>query len=171
VLYLLVLHPKHMAPAQQTAAVVAANGGVELKQIAVPKPGENQVLIKVVAVALNPIDCTSSLLSSMFACLTCPQGSLLQPNLLETWLEVTSLESLKNSVPALRLFARSGSALRPASSVVSFWHQLLLAPGLTGRNAPQPLARQTARFRSTSLRRQTSVCRSQTTGPLRTQLS
>ncbi|KAI0059165.1 dehydrogenase [Artomyces pyxidatus] len=46
-----------MAPTTQRAVVVAENGTVVLKDsIPVPKPGPNEVLIKVVAAAQNPTD-------------------------------------------------------------------------------------------------------------------
>ncbi|KAI0028449.1 dehydrogenase [Vararia minispora EC-137] len=45
-----------MAPARHIAAVIAGGGPVELKEVDVLKPGENEVLVKVVAAALNPTD-------------------------------------------------------------------------------------------------------------------
>lgn len=48
-----------MAPSTHTAAVVTEKGDVEVKKIAVPKVGEGEVLVKVVASALNPTDCES----------------------------------------------------------------------------------------------------------------
>jgi NADPH:quinone reductase-like Zn-dependent oxidoreductase len=61
-----------MAPVEQIASVVTANGGVELGKVPVPKPGRNHVLIKVVAAAFNPIDCTIDYVSFMIVCLTYP---------------------------------------------------------------------------------------------------
>ena len=56
-----------MAPSKHTAAVIAEGGGVvELKQIDVPKPGDNEVLVRVIAAALNPTDCEPD----YFFCLT-----------------------------------------------------------------------------------------------------
>jgi NADPH:quinone reductase-like Zn-dependent oxidoreductase len=49
-----------MAPAKHTAAVIVEGGDVELKEIAVPKPGQNEVLVKVIAAALNPTDCEAN---------------------------------------------------------------------------------------------------------------
>ncbi|KZV63568.1 dehydrogenase [Peniophora sp. CONT] len=45
-----------MAPSTHTAAVVNEKGNVELKEIPVPEVGEGDVLVKVVAAALNPTD-------------------------------------------------------------------------------------------------------------------
>jgi len=47
-----------MAPSKHTAAIIVEGGGsVELREIDVPRPGVNEVLVKVVAAALNPTDC------------------------------------------------------------------------------------------------------------------
>ncbi|KZV63567.1 dehydrogenase [Peniophora sp. CONT] len=48
-----------MAPSAHTAAVVNAKGEVEIKKIPVPEVGEGEVLVKVIAAALNPTDCKS----------------------------------------------------------------------------------------------------------------
>ncbi|KAJ6629375.1 dehydrogenase [Mycena sp. CBHHK59/15] len=45
-----------MAPAKHLAAVIVEGGNVEVKEVDVPKVGENEVLVKVVAAALNPTD-------------------------------------------------------------------------------------------------------------------
>ncbi|KAI0036673.1 zinc-binding oxidoreductase ToxD [Vararia minispora EC-137] len=46
-----------MAPAKHLAAVIREGGGfVEVKEVDVPKPGENQVLVRVIAASLNPTD-------------------------------------------------------------------------------------------------------------------
>jgi NADPH:quinone reductase-like Zn-dependent oxidoreductase len=46
-----------MAPALQRAVVVQQDGSVALREIAVPKPGPDDILVKVVAAAQNPTDC------------------------------------------------------------------------------------------------------------------
>ncbi|KZV68026.1 GroES-like protein [Peniophora sp. CONT] len=45
-----------MAPSTHTAAVINEKAEVEVKKIAVPRVGEGEVLVKVVAAALNPTD-------------------------------------------------------------------------------------------------------------------
>ncbi|KZV68034.1 dehydrogenase [Peniophora sp. CONT] len=49
-----------MAPSTHFAAVINRKGDVEVKKIAVPKAGEGEVLVKVVAAALNPTDWKSA---------------------------------------------------------------------------------------------------------------
>jgi NADPH:quinone reductase-like Zn-dependent oxidoreductase len=63
-----------MSSAKQTAAVITANGSVELKQVDMPKPGANEVLVKVAAAALNHIDCTISLLCLLLPLLKLSAG-------------------------------------------------------------------------------------------------
>ena len=46
-----------MAPIVQKAVVVQQDGSVALREIAVPKPGPDEILVKVVAAAQNPADC------------------------------------------------------------------------------------------------------------------
>lgn len=46
-----------MAPTVQKAVVVQQDGSVALREIAVPKPGPNEILVKNVAAAQNPADC------------------------------------------------------------------------------------------------------------------
>ena len=46
-----------MTPTVQKAVVVQQDGSVALREIAVPKPGPNEILVKVVAAAQNPADC------------------------------------------------------------------------------------------------------------------
>src|SRR5882762_5075162 len=46
-----------MAPALQKAIVVQQDGSVALREIAIPKPGPDDILVKVIAVAQNPADC------------------------------------------------------------------------------------------------------------------
>ncbi|KAI0051438.1 dehydrogenase [Auriscalpium vulgare] len=45
-----------MAPVTQLAATITADGSIAVKQVAVPKPGTGEVLVKVVAGAQNPTD-------------------------------------------------------------------------------------------------------------------
>lgn len=47
-----------MAPSTHLAAVINRKGDIEVKKIAVPRAGEGEVLVKVIAAALNPTDCT-----------------------------------------------------------------------------------------------------------------
>lgn len=54
-------HSTLMAPSTHTAAVINEKAEVEVKKIALPKVGEGEVLVKVVAAALNPTDCTRRL--------------------------------------------------------------------------------------------------------------
>ncbi|KAI0028448.1 dehydrogenase [Vararia minispora EC-137] len=50
-----------MSPTKHFAAIIVEGGGaVELEEIDVPKPGKNEVLVKVVAAALNPTDWKSA---------------------------------------------------------------------------------------------------------------
>jgi hypothetical protein len=46
-----------MAPTVQKAAVIQPDGSVALREVAVPKPGPDEILVKVVAAAQNPADC------------------------------------------------------------------------------------------------------------------
>ena len=46
-----------MAPIMQKAVVVQQDGSVALREIAVPKPGPDEILVKVIAAAQNPADC------------------------------------------------------------------------------------------------------------------
>ena len=46
-----------MAPTVQKAVIVQQDGSVALREIAVPKPGPNEILVNVVAAAQNPADC------------------------------------------------------------------------------------------------------------------
>ena len=46
-----------MAPTVQKAVVIQQDGSVALREIPVPKPGPDEILVKVVAVAQNPADC------------------------------------------------------------------------------------------------------------------
>jgi len=46
-----------MAPTVQKAAVIQQDGSVALREVAVPKPGPDEILVKVVAAAQNPADC------------------------------------------------------------------------------------------------------------------
>ncbi|KZV63566.1 dehydrogenase [Peniophora sp. CONT] len=45
-----------MAPSTQIAAVINETGNVDVKKVAVPKAGDKEVLVNVVAAALNPAD-------------------------------------------------------------------------------------------------------------------
>lgn len=45
-----------MAPTVQKAAVIQHDGSVALREVAVPKPGPDEILVKVVAAAQNPAD-------------------------------------------------------------------------------------------------------------------
>ncbi|KAA1477014.1 GroES-like protein [Dentipellis sp. KUC8613] len=45
-----------MAPSTQKAVVVQADGSVVITSVPVPKPGPGQILVKVAAVAQNPVD-------------------------------------------------------------------------------------------------------------------
>jgi NADPH:quinone reductase-like Zn-dependent oxidoreductase len=46
-----------MAPTVQKAVVIQHDGSVALREVAVPKPGPDEILVKVVAAAQNPADC------------------------------------------------------------------------------------------------------------------
>lgn len=46
-----------MATTVQKAAIIQPDGSVALREVAVPKPGPNEILVKVVAAAQNPADC------------------------------------------------------------------------------------------------------------------
>ena len=46
-----------MTPALQRAVIIQQDGSVALREIAVPKPGPDDILVKVVAAAQNPTDC------------------------------------------------------------------------------------------------------------------
>lgn len=46
-----------MAPEKMKALVTTGEGNFELKEVDVPKPGPNEMLVKVIAVAQNPTDC------------------------------------------------------------------------------------------------------------------
>jgi hypothetical protein len=45
-----------MAPTVQKATVIQQDGSVALREVAVPKPGPDEILVKVVAAAQNPSD-------------------------------------------------------------------------------------------------------------------
>ncbi|TFY76299.1 hypothetical protein EWM64_g7715 [Hericium alpestre] len=49
-----------MAPATQKAAVIGQDGKIGVAEVAVPKPGPGQILVKVVAAAQNPTDWKSA---------------------------------------------------------------------------------------------------------------
>jgi NADPH:quinone reductase-like Zn-dependent oxidoreductase len=51
-----------MAPTIQKAIVIQQDGSVALREIAVPKPGPDEILVKIVAAAQNPTDCEWTLL-------------------------------------------------------------------------------------------------------------
>lgn len=61
-----------MPASTHTAAVIVEGGKVELRKIEVPKVGENEVLVNVVAAALNPVDCElrSHLIYILHSCRT-----------------------------------------------------------------------------------------------------
>jgi hypothetical protein len=46
-----------MAPTVQKAIVIQPDGSIALREVAVPKPGPDEILVKVVAAAQNPADC------------------------------------------------------------------------------------------------------------------
>ena len=46
-----------MAPTVQNAVVIQQDGSTALREIPVPKPGPDEILVKVVAAAQNPADC------------------------------------------------------------------------------------------------------------------
>jgi NADPH:quinone reductase-like Zn-dependent oxidoreductase len=46
-----------MAPTVQKAVIIQQDRSVALREIAVPKPGPDEILVKVVAAAQNPVDC------------------------------------------------------------------------------------------------------------------
>jgi hypothetical protein len=48
-----------MVPTVQKAVVIQQDGSVALREVAVPKPGPDEILVKVVAAAQNPADCGS----------------------------------------------------------------------------------------------------------------
>jgi hypothetical protein len=56
-----------MAPTLQKAIIVQQDGSVALREIAVPKPGPDEILVKIVAAAQNPTDCgwASSMIREM----------------------------------------------------------------------------------------------------------
>jgi hypothetical protein len=45
-----------MVPTVQKAVVIQQDGSVALREVAVPKPGPDEILVKVVAAAQNPAD-------------------------------------------------------------------------------------------------------------------
>ncbi|KZV68035.1 GroES-like protein [Peniophora sp. CONT] len=49
-----------MAPSTHAAAVVTEKGDIELRTLAIPKPDDGEVLVKVIATALNPADWKSA---------------------------------------------------------------------------------------------------------------
>ena len=55
-----------MVPAVQKAVVVQQDGSVALREVAVLKPGPDEILVKVVAVAQNPADCEWELSAMRF---------------------------------------------------------------------------------------------------------
>lgn len=48
---------RYMASSTMKAAVLASGGRLDLKDIDIPKPGPTEILVKVIAAALNPGDC------------------------------------------------------------------------------------------------------------------
>jgi NADPH:quinone reductase-like Zn-dependent oxidoreductase len=46
-----------MVPTVQKAAVIQQDGSIALQEVTVPKPGPDEILVKVVAAAQNPADC------------------------------------------------------------------------------------------------------------------
>ena len=52
-----------MALNKQLAVVINAEGGVDLKEHDIPKPGPGEILVKVAAAAQNPTDWSVSLYS------------------------------------------------------------------------------------------------------------
>jgi NADPH:quinone reductase-like Zn-dependent oxidoreductase len=99
-----------MSLAKQTAAVIVPGGGtVKLEKIDVPKPGQKEVLVKVVAAALNPRDCKFTTSADFFSFSFCLRYSQGRPPPFQTGpeklLAVTSPALLKSSALALRLFA------------------------------------------------------------------
>ena len=52
-----------MASTKQNAVIIQRDGSVALQEIAVPKPGPNEILVKVVAAAQNPADCAWTLIA------------------------------------------------------------------------------------------------------------
>ena len=56
-----------MVPTLQKAIIVQQDGSVALREIAVPKPGPDEILVKIVAAAQNPTDCgwASSMIREM----------------------------------------------------------------------------------------------------------
>jgi hypothetical protein len=57
-----------MAPTVQKAVVIQQDGSVALREVAVPKPGPDEILVKVVAAAQNPADCESYFLTIHIIC-------------------------------------------------------------------------------------------------------
>lgn len=46
-----------MAPTVQKAVVIQQDGSVALREVAVPRPSPDEILVKVAAAAQNPSDC------------------------------------------------------------------------------------------------------------------
>ena len=46
-----------MTPTRMKAIVTIGGGNIELKEVDVPKPGPQEILVKVIAAAQNPTDC------------------------------------------------------------------------------------------------------------------
>ena len=69
-----------MAPTVQKAIVIQPDGSIALREVAVPKPGPDEILVKVVAAAQNPADCgwevSTTIISYMRFSLGFVQGSL-----------------------------------------------------------------------------------------------